>query len=183
MAIWDLLFGGKKTEPLSSYLPNSDTAMFVFDYDSFEGSYGYEIAKAMQMALSGSSGACAFSDGDLEVAAGGVSRVSGFLANLGRTGWHVESSHEGSPLSQLDTYNEPIYGFVSAMWTDNSNCTQMIHESLIGTLNDAYLGVLVRNTPSGSQPAFFDVIRQFELVPTTTFRRGKVVRKLNPYGL
>lgn len=72
-------------------------AVYVFDYEQMGSAYGTEVFDAIALCLDGSTGMCTFLHGDLEVAAGGPSRVPGLLMEIRDNGWNITSHSADSP--------------------------------------------------------------------------------------
>ncbi len=145
-------------------------AIFVFDYDRMGSAYGAEAFAAIAECIEGSVGVCAFLDGDLEVAAGGVSRVPALLMEIRDNGWNITSHRGDSPLVLLAT-EARIYAYAAALWTDDANNIPRLHDYLSHALHDAYMGYLDQR--KGLDLAkFHEIFRPLNLPVRVTFTDG-----------
>jgi len=144
--------------------------LFVFDYSRMSSAYGADAFAAVGDALEGSSGVCAFLHGDLEVAAGGPSRVPGLLMEIRDAGWIIGTSGMDSPLVRLGEVEAlPAYGV--AMWTDQLGSFVKLDQHLTARFPEAYLGHLQQSrTLDISQ--FHDLLRPLQLPVRGTYVDG-----------
>jgi hypothetical protein len=166
----------RKEDGVDSRQPESEAhegqaSMFVFDYNRMSDTYGFDVFRAIEEGLKGSRGACAFLDGDLEVAAGGVSGVPSLLMEIRDNGWLIGSSRTNSTLIVLASLNH-LYGYVVAMWTNNSKTTDLLDQHLTAKFPDAYLGFL-RYTKFLELPGFHDIFKPLQLPVRATYVDGK----------
>lgn len=158
-------------EPGYGGLQGGHAAMFVFDYDRMGSAYGAEAFSAISKCLEATQGVCAFLDGDLEVAAGGPAGVPGILMEMRDNGWRITSHRGDSPLVLLATADR-ILGYAAAMWTDNSDSIQRLHDHLATALADSYLGYLDHPT-SIDLPKFHEIFGPLSLPVRVTFANGE----------
>ncbi len=97
-------------------------------------------------------------------------------------GMKIFPASEDSPLSNLQDV-PVIYGYATAMWTDEPLNIQIIHDHLREKLEDVYLGCMVREQKIGGQMEFFDFERTLQLPVAVSFRDGEVLEKTNKIGI
>jgi hypothetical protein len=165
----------KKDDSVDSKQPESvneegQASMFVFDYERMSDTYGFVVFRAIAEALKGSRGVCAFLDGDLEIAVGGVSGVPGLLMGIRDNGWVIGTSRADSPLIFLASIDH-LHGYVAAMWTDNAEAIDLLDRHLANRFPDAYLGFL-RHPQRLDLPKFHDIFQPLQLPVRATYVDG-----------
>ena len=146
-------------------------SIFVFDYDRMSSEYGSEAFDAIGEGLEGSSGVCAFLDGDLDVAAGGSSKVPGLLMEIRDNGWVIGTTRGDSPLIILAVLDR-LSAYVAAMWTDNPENIAALDGHLTSRFPDAYLGFL-KHPGAVDLPKFHEIFRPLELPVRATYVDGR----------
>ncbi|MFV0593184.1 MAG: hypothetical protein ACK5M7_17560 [Draconibacterium sp.] len=161
---------------------SADVAIFIFDYDKMEISYGLQAFRAISKTIKQTNGICTFSHGDLEVFAGGLSAVPEFIIQLMAKGMLLYISTKNKQLNNLNNV-KLIYGYAIALWTDSPANISIIHNSLQKVMSASYLGCLVKEQKVGGQIEFFDFVRPLQLPPAITFRDGKPLERTNRINL
>jgi hypothetical protein len=149
---------------------DGNASIFVFDYDRMSDSYGAEAFEAIDAALAGSPGFCAFMDGELEDAAGGPSRVPRLLMGIRDNGWVIRAARADSPLVLLATLGH-LYAYVAAMWTNHPESITALGKHLTTRFPNAYLGAL-QYPRRLDLAAFHDVLRPLHLPVRATYIDG-----------
>lgn len=163
-------------------VPESDVAIYVFDYHKMDSQYGHQAFKAIQRGLALSIGSCGFSDGDLEVPARSPSGVPKVLMQLKESGCRIEPISQESPLNNLDSVSH-IYGYAAAMWTDYPLNIPLLHDHLKSTRAAGYLGCIVLPEKVGGHMQFYDFVRPLSLMVGINFIDGKIVPLSSKYGI
>lgn len=149
--------------------------IFVFDYDGMSGTYGTDIFEVIDDALVKSKGVCAFVDGDLEVAAGGIDRVPGLLKEIRDNGWVINSRKGDSALVQLVVLDR-LHAYAVGMWTNNLENVGVLDERLVGEYPGAYLGYL-QHPKSIDHAKFYEIFRPLQLPVRITYKDGRKLRR------
>jgi hypothetical protein len=146
-------------------------AIFVFDYDKMSVAYGIEVFQAIDTAVAGSTGACAFVDGDLEVSAGGPTGVPGLLMEIRDNGWDISSHRTDSPLILLAGLDR-LYAYVAVMWTDNHKNIDVVNAHLVEAVPEGYLGYM-SHPDSLEITKFHEIFRPLHLPIRETYVDGQ----------
>lgn len=145
-------------------------AIFIFDYTKLSDTYGAEVFASIEEALEATRGVCAFMDGDLEVAAGGLSGVPGLLLEIRDAGWVLGTHQPDGPLVQLVTLDH-LHAYATAMWTDSQSNTTALDSRFTARFPEAYLGFL-QQPRSLDLPTFHELLKPLQLPVRGTYVDG-----------
>lgn len=174
---------GERAPPASAgFAAGSDAALFIFDYDWMDVSYSLQAFRTIHEAMARSTGACAFSHGDLEVAAGGVSEVPALLSHFKAQGWTVEPASATSDLKDLSGTRK-IAAYAVSMWTEDPTNIVLVHNHLKDHLAPAYLGCLVSRHSFGTASQYLSYLRPYALPHAIEFKDGRILPDTNEIGI
>ncbi len=166
--------------PLASQVSERQSApgaatsgFFVFDYTVMGTLYGAEAYRGIVTALKGSPGVCSFDDGD----------VSADVLRVLPTQGSVVLSATGQPPHERPPGCSSFGPYLVAMWTDNSENFERVHDGILRGKTRGYRGCIVLDG-SHSHEAFSKfAISDLHLTIGSVVRAGLVVPETQKYGV
>lgn len=149
------------------------TALFLFDYNTMDTSYGRQAFEAIYECLKASAGVCAFNDGDIFSA-----ETLGQLIDASRS---TKAAEETSVLKTRDFSS--IGPYVAAMWTDRDEYIGTLHDYLCARAVAGYQGTIHLDTDWGYEEFLGFCSRSLSLPQAICLRDGEIIKGTAKYGI